>query len=228
MLRLVRFIPVVLLLALLSMSPALAQGGSATRTPEDVLLVSDLGKLYYVGSFSSVQDLSTHSGICGALGLVGGEPILLSEVAGKSSPSRCEGAVDVILGIRDFGADERLSGPSKLTTDSQDRVIVADRSTVHIFDFARRKHSNIACGPGERLQSPAGLAVDGHGHLYITDAQLGAILVYDPNGKFRRYIGNRKGERLFERPAGIAVDQASGHIYVADPPSVLSAVRRPP
>jgi DNA-binding beta-propeller fold protein YncE len=188
------------------------------------LLVSDLGKLYYVGSFSSVQDLSTHSRICGALGLVGGEPILLSEVAGKSSPSRCEGAVDVILGIRDFGADERLSGPSKLTTDSQDRVIVADRSTVHIFDFARRKHSNIACGPGERLQSPAGLAVDGHGQLYITDAQLGAILVYDPNGKFRRYIGNRKGERLFERPAGIAVDQASGHIYVADPPRNIVVV----
>ena len=54
--------------------------------------------------------------------------------------------------------------------------------------------------------------------MYITDAQLGAILVYNPNGKFRRYIGNRKGKRLFERPAGIAVDRASGHIYVADPP----------
>ncbi len=218
MLRFVRFIPVVLILAPLAMSPASAQSGSAARPPENVLLVTDLGKLYYVGSFSSVQDLSTHSGICGALGLVGGEPILLSEVVAKASPSRCEGAVDVILGIRDFGPDERLSGPLKITTDSRDRVIVADRGTVQIFDFARRRHSCIVCGPGERLQSPAGLAVDGHDQLYITDAQLGAILVYQPNGRFLRYIGNRKGERLFERPAGIAVDQASGHIYVADPP----------
>jgi len=217
-LRFVRFIPVVLILAPLAMSPALAQSGSAARPPENVLLVSDLGKLYYVGSFSSVQDLSTHSGICGALGLVGGDPILLSEVVGKASPSRCEGAVDVILGIRDFGPDERLSGPFKITTDSNGRIIVADRGTIHIFDFARRRHSGIACGPGERLQSPAGLAVDRHDKLYITDAQLGAILVYQPNGKFLRYIGNRKGERLFERPAGIAVDQESGHIYVADPP----------
>ena len=55
MLRLVRLIPVVLLLALLPMSPALAQSGSATGTPEArVLPASDLGKLYYVGSFSSV------------------------------------------------------------------------------------------------------------------------------------------------------------------------------
>ena len=124
----------------------------------------------------------------------------------------------MILGIRDFGPDERLNGPYKITTDSNGRVIVADRGRIHIFDFARRKLSGIACGPGARLQSPAGLAVDRHDKLYITDAQLGAILVYQPNGKFLRYIGNRKGERLFERPAGIAVDQASGHIYVADPP----------
>jgi len=217
-LRLVRFIPVVLLLAFLPMGPALAQSGSTARTPESVLLVSDLGKLYYVGSFSSVQDLAKPSGICGAFGLAGGEPILLSEVVGKASPSRCESAVDVILGIRDFGPDERLSGPYKITSDSKGRVIVADHGTIQIFDFARRRHSGIACGPGERLQSPAGLAVDGHDQLYITDAQLGAILVYNPNGKFLRYIGNRKGDRLFERPAGIAVDQASGHIYVADPP----------
>ena len=221
MLRLVRLIPLVLLLALLPMSPALAQNGSAAGTPEaGALPVSDLGNIYYVGSFASEQDLAKPSGICGAFGLVGGRPILLSEVIGKSSPSRCEVVVDVVAGSREFGPDERLWGPYKITSDSKDRVMVAaDRGrSIHIFDFARRKHSRIAGGPGERLQSPAGLAVDGHDQLYITDAQLGAILVYQPNGKFLRYIGNRKGERLFERPAGIAVDQASGHIYVADPP----------
>ena len=222
MLRLVRLIPVVLLLAILPMSPALAQSASAAGgAGAGNLPVSDLGNFYYLGSFSSEQDLATPTWICGAFGLVGGQPVLLSEVYGKSSSSRslCEVVVDVVAGSRELGRDDKLSWPYKITSDSKDRVMVADGGrSVHIFDFARRKHSRIAGGPDERLRSPAGLAVDGHDQLYITDAQLGAILVYYPNGKFRRYIGNRKGERLFEQPAGITVDRASGHIYVADPP----------
>jgi DNA-binding beta-propeller fold protein YncE len=218
-LRLVRLIPVLLLLVLQSMSPALAQSGNAAGNREaGDLLVTELGNLYYLGSFSSVQDLVAPSEVCGAFGLVGGRPIQLAEANRKPSLSRCEVVADAALGKREFGPDERLLGPYKITSDSKDRVIVADPDSIHIFDFARRRHSRIAGGPGERLQSPAGLAVDGHDQLYVTDAQLGAILVYYPTGKFCRYIGNRKGERLFERPAGIAVDQASGNIYVADPP----------
>jgi len=219
-LRLVRLIPVVLLLALQSMNPALAQSLNAAgnRSASD-LLVTDLGNLYYLGSFSSVQDLVAPSEVCGAFGLVGGRPIQLAEANRKPSLSRCEVVADAVLGRREFGPDEKLLGPYKITSDSKDRVVVADDGgSIHIFDFTRRRHSRIERGPGERLQSPAGLAVDRYDQLYITDAQLGAILVYRPNGKFRRYIGNRKGERLFERPAGIAVDQASGNIYVADPP----------
>jgi DNA-binding beta-propeller fold protein YncE len=203
------------------MSPAIAQSGSTTGTAEAVVPPeSDLGGLYYLGSFASAKDLVPHSGICGAFGLLGRPPLLLSEVTGKASSSRCETVVDVVAGGREFGLDDMLSLPYKVATDSKDRVIVVDldRSpSIHIFDFVRRKHLRIAGGPGELLQSPSGLAVDAHDRLYITDTQLGAILVYDSNGKFHRYIGNRKKERMFERPTGIAVDAASGHIYVADP-----------
>jgi len=219
-LRLIRLFPVVvLLLALQPTGPALAQSESPRRS-RDVgrLLSSDSGDLYYLGNFSSVLDLVAPSGICGAFGLTGGTPIPLSEFAGKASPSRCEKVVDTALGRRELDPDEKLFQPYKITSDSEGRIMVADSGTVHIFDFLKRRHSHISVGPGERLQSPAGLAVDGHDQLYITDAQLGTILVYRPYGKFRRYIGNRKGERLFARPAGIAVDRASGNIYVADPP----------
>jgi len=196
-----------------------AQSGGARRSPDaDALLSSEYGDLYYLGSFSSVLDLVKPSGICGAFGLAGGAPVLLSEFAGKASLSRCEKVVDVALGARELDPDEKLYRPYKITSDSKGRVLVADNGTIHVFDFLRRRHSHIAVGPGERLQSPAGLAVDAHNQWYITDAQLGAILVYDSQGKFRRYIGNRKGERMFEGPAGIAVNRASGHIYVADPP----------
>ena len=213
-----RIIPVILLLAFRPAGPALAQGGGPRKSPDSgALLFSDLGNLYYLGSFSSVLDLVAPSGICGAFGLVGREPVLLSEFTGKASLSRCETVVDVGLGSHELDPDEKLLGPYKITSDSKDRVMVADGGSIHIFDFPRRRHSSIAVGPGERLQSPAGLAVDARDQLYVTDAQLGAILVYRPHGKFRRYIGNRKGKRMFERPAGIAVDPASGHIYVADP-----------
>jgi len=200
------------------MGAALAQSGSAAETPEGrALSVSDLGDLNYVGSFSSEQDLAAPSGICSAFGLLGGRPIPLPEAIGTSSSSRCEDTIDKVAGSREFG---RLAFPYKITSDSRDRVMVAaDRGrSIHIFDFARRKHTRIVTGPGERLLSPAGLAVDKHDHLYVTDEQRGTILVYESNGTFLRFMGNRKGERLFERPAGIAVDQASGHIFVADPP----------
>jgi len=214
---LVRFI--VLVLALQPTGTLLAQSGSPRRSRDaSRLLVSESGDLYYLGSFSSVLDLVAPSGICGAFGLRGGTPILLSEYAAKASLSRCEKVVDTALGRRELDPEEKLFQPSKIASDSEGRIMVADNGTVHIFDFLRRRHSHIPVGPGERLQSPAGLAVDAHDHLYITDAQLGAILVYRPPDKFRRYIGNPSGERMFERPAGIAVDSASGHIYVADPP----------
>jgi len=204
------------------MRPAIAQNGSAAETTAVVASPgNDPGSLYYLGAFASAKDLVPRSGICGAFGLVGRPPVPLSEVSGKAVPSRCEAVVDAVAGSREFGPDDMLFWPSKLTTDSKGRVIVIDQTrypSIHIFDFVRRKHSRIAAGPGERLLVPSGLAVDGHDQLYITDAELGAILVYDATGKFRRYIGNRKGERLFERPAGIAVDSTSGHIYVADPP----------
>jgi len=218
--RIVRFILNIFLLAILPTSLAIAQSDSRTVSA-GTLAVSDSGSLYYLGSFSSEKDLAPRSGICGAFGLVGKPPVALSEVTGKASPSRCEAVVDVVAGSRQFEQEDMLFRPFKITTDSKNRAIVADQArfpSIHIFDFARHKHLRIAGGLGERLQAPAGLAVDGHDQLYVTDAQLGAILIYQSNGKFLRYIGNPKGERLFERPAGIAVDPASGHIYVADPP----------
>jgi DNA-binding beta-propeller fold protein YncE len=209
-------VAVLSILAILQAQVAIAQSGAA---PENTRGTLSRGSIYYLGSFSSAKDLVPASGICGAFGLLGRPPVQLPEVpGGKADPSRCETVVDAIAGSRDLLPEDELSSPYKVISDSKGRVIVADRGafpSVHVFDFRSRKHSRIKGGD---LQSPTGLAVDGRDQLYVADAQLGAILVYQANGRFRRYIGNRQGERLFERPSGIAIDPASGHIYVADPP----------
>jgi len=55
--------------------------------------------------------------------------------------------------------------------------------------------------------------------VYVTDSSSGAILVFDSKGKFRRHLKESKGrESYFEAPMGIAVDAATEHIYVCDPP----------
>ena len=209
-------VAVLAVLAIIQTQATIAQSGDTADSRKGVL---SRGSIYYLGSFSSAKDLVPASGICGAFGLLGRPPVQLPEVAGGTAdPSRCETIVDAIAGSRDLLPEDELTSPYKVVGDSKGRVIVADRGaipSVHIFDFSRRKHSRIKGGD---LQFPSGLAVDGHDQLYVADAHLGAILVYQANGKFRRYLGNGKGERLFERPGGIAIDPDSGHIYVADPP----------
>ena len=63
-----------------------------------------------------------------------------------------------------------------------------------------------------------GDTVDSAHNIYVTDVELGMILVYDRNGRFQRYIGKRDdGEGgFFDRPSGIAIDAKSGRIFLLD------------
>ena len=210
----VKLVFVLAILVMLQTCAAIAQ----TDPAKPVMM---RGSIYYLGSFASAKDLVASSGICGAFGLLGRPPVQIPESTGlRGYSSRCETVVDAVAGSQDSGPENVLSSPYRITGDSKGRVMVADRGNpaVHVFDFGSRKHSRITEGAGTYLQSPSALAIDGRDQLYVADAYLGAILVYRPNGRFRRYIGNRTGERLFERPSGIAIDPASQHIYVADPP----------
>jgi len=127
--------------------------------------------------------------------------------------------LDVIAGPSDAVAHpSALQSPSAVVTDSNHRVFVADTGAkaVHVFDFLRLKYARWE-GSGDRLHTPVSLALDGHDNLYVVDQSDSTVLVYDAAGKFRRYLGKlRGGESYFSSPTGIAIDRATGHIFVSD------------
>src|SRR6202035_936295 len=137
----------------------------------------------------------------------------------KSLHPLLDRSVDIIAGPKDPEPRvEGLQSPAATATDSSDRVFVADRGarTVHIFDFVHGKYGLLEGGKGH-LGIPIALAVDGQDNLYVTDELSRTILVYDSTGKFRRTLGKlSEEESYFESPAGIAIDNATGHTYVCD------------
>lgn len=112
----------------------------------------------------------------------------------------------------------RLVRPYSIATDSRGRVLITDpgSQTVQIFDFEQKKHQRLRGSRREPFASPIGVAVDGQDNIYVTDSRLGKIFVFDPKGKFTRYIGDLKCEGRFKRPTGIAIDAKAGEIYLTD------------
>ena len=122
-----------------------------------------------------------------------------------------------------YGGPSVLRTPQYLTTDSQQRVILSDPGVpaVHVLDPKGKTSFSILGRQGRRMQSAAGVAVDGEDNIYVADSERGMVLVYDRYGKFVRYIGEVHGENAYERPTGIAIDRKAGHLYLADSPRHL-------
>ncbi|MBZ5722790.1 MAG: hypothetical protein LAO03_20820 [Acidobacteriia bacterium] len=119
-----------------------------------------------------------------------------------------------------YGRERALQAPTHVTTDSKQRLIIADPGlpAVHVLDLTGKNSFRIAGGPQHRMRMPNGVAVDAADNIYVADAKRGIILVYDPQGRFLRYIGSFRGESMFQSPLGIALDRKAGHLYVLDPP----------
>lgn len=135
--------------------------------------------------------------------------------------SVCDQVLNVVAGKDEDPDRARIRTPiaaAKLVVDSNQRVLITEPTTgmVHILDFEKRRYSRIDGAKGDRMSVPYGIAVDADNNIYVTDLKRGRIAVYNADGKFKGYIGNIKGENLFENPRSIAIDRATGRIYVAD------------
>jgi sugar lactone lactonase YvrE len=108
-----------------------------------------------------------------------------------------------------------------LAMDDNDRLFVSDPGLRHILVFNKDHKAEDVIADG--LVDPGGLAIDTRNRLlYVADAELDQILVYDADTlKLIRKMGaaGHKHELTsngdFSKPAGVAVD-AEGNLYVAD------------
>jgi DNA-binding beta-propeller fold protein YncE len=119
-----------------------------------------------------------------------------------------------------YGRERVLKSPTHLTTDSRNRLLVADPNglSVHVLDG--KNSFRILGGESRRFQRPHGVAVDHQDNIYIADSKRGLVIVYNAEGVFQRYIGNlHDGENMFQEPTAIAIDTASNRLFVLDAPA---------
>lgn len=105
------------------------------------------------------------------------------------------------------------------------RVFVSDtmKRLVLAFDVREGQFFEIgADAPGE-LVKPMGLDVDLNGNLYVCDATLKQVMVFDRDGKFLRRFGE---PGMFDRPAGLTVNPNGSRVFVVDTGGVRSERHR--
>lgn len=105
------------------------------------------------------------------------------------------------------------------------RIFVSDSAerNIKVFDVPEGKYFTIGEEEPGQLAKPLGLDVDRAGRLYVADASLKMIMIYDRDGKFLRKIG---GKDLFDRISSVTVDPAGRQIYVVDIGGVKSENHR--
>lgn len=105
------------------------------------------------------------------------------------------------------------------------RVFVSDtlKRLVLAFDVREGRFLEIGTdGPGE-LVKPMGIDVDLNGNLFVCDASLKQVLVYDRDGNFQRRLGEPE---MFDRPAGLTVNGNGTRLFVVDTGGVTSQRHR--
>lgn len=99
------------------------------------------------------------------------------------------------------------------------RVYVGDSAqrAVVVFDIPAQKLYKIGIEEDEdgngKLIQPLGIDIDQHDNLYVLDAKLKKVMVYDVTGKFIRSFGE---DAMLYKPAGLAVTPDGTRVYAVD------------
>jgi len=143
-------------------------------------------------------------------------------------------SADVVNDDRDTQLRRMITGESRSGTGlakpyavavHQGRIFLSDsvERFVKVFDVPQGRYLEIGVdGPG-RLVKPLGIDIDRTGTLYVADASLKAVMVYDRDGNFLRKIGAGK---MFDRISSVAVDPGGERVYAVDIGGVSSENHR--
>jgi len=131
-----------------------------------------------------------------------------------------EGIKDFFRALVGLGSESEnlklLQSPKAGVVDQAGRILVTDagRQAIFVFDEKLGKLDIwYQASEENNLVSPVGIAIARNGDVLVTDTKLKRVILLDAK------TGKPKGEFGFEdleRPTGLAVDTASGRVYVAD------------
>jgi sugar lactone lactonase YvrE len=109
---------------------------------------------------------------------------------------------------------EGLYRPAGVAVDGGGRIAIADpgRHVVHLFDPAKREARRLRGPEGARLAYPVAVAFVGR-TLLVADAEAATVRAYDEAG---RPVPSPVALPPLVRPAGLAVDEARGRVYLSD------------
>lgn len=119
---------------------------------------------------------------------------------------------------------EYLSKPFDVTA-CRGVVYVSDtvQRRVLVFDFPRQRYFKLGDRDPGMLMKPLGVASDEQCRVYVVDATLRQVLVYDAEGKYLSSIGEAEG---FRHISHVAVDPAGEKAYIVDTGGVESRDHR--
>lgn len=122
--------------------------------------------------------------------------------------------------VRSLGNDEYAGvyqAPMNVTLDGSGNIYISDPKKNSVFVFTRDEKPLMTIGDAETLKWPVGMVVDdGLRRLYVANAHLHNIAVFDLSGKYLFSIGKRGGgDGEFNFPIGVDLD-SKGNLVVAD------------
>jgi len=107
-----------------------------------------------------------------------------------------------------------LGKPYGIGEDSKGRVYVADSfvSAVFIFDLEKKETRLLRNGAEARFGTIIGLTVDNADRVFVVDALMHRVAVFNKDWKIETYFGDDD----LEHPGGVAIDEENRFLYVVD------------
>jgi DNA-binding beta-propeller fold protein YncE len=118
--------------------------------------------------------------------------------------------LDMLFGTDNMALFQMPYGVS----EAAGNIYVSDTegSSIVIIDQNQKK-ARFLVSEEVRIKTPIGVAAGADGTIYVTDAEQGVVLLFNQDRSYKGAIG-KKGE--MKRPAGLALNNNLGRIYIAD------------